>query len=168
MAISLQADSTLPQGYILVDGQRVASVSTTGGLSATLAANTVTTSSLVSGSVTTEKIALSAITANRINLVTSLSSNGYQIMPGGLIMQWGVIGPYTTQVSPSAIFPIPFPTNCIHAQVTSRIRTAGGLGPQGTFGQIVRFDSDRLQLQVQNAEIEPFDSTDLYWFAFGF
>lgn len=61
MAISLQADSTLPQGYILVDGQRVASVSTTGGLSATLAANTVTTSSLVSGSVTTEKIAPGAV-----------------------------------------------------------------------------------------------------------
>ena len=61
MAISLQADSTLPQGYILVDGQRVASVSTTGGLSATLAANTVTTSSLVSGAVTTEKIAPGAV-----------------------------------------------------------------------------------------------------------
>lgn len=61
MAISLQADSTLPQGYILVDGQRVASVSTTGGLSATLAPNTVTTSSLVSGSVTTEKIAPGAV-----------------------------------------------------------------------------------------------------------
>lgn len=61
MSVSLQADSTLPQGYILVDGQRVASVSTTGGLSATLAANTVTTSSLVSGSVTTEKIAPGAV-----------------------------------------------------------------------------------------------------------
>ena len=61
MAISLQADSTLPQGYILVDGQRVASVSTTGGLSATLAANTVTTNALVSGSVTTEKIAPGAV-----------------------------------------------------------------------------------------------------------
>jgi hypothetical protein len=26
MAISLQADSTLPQGYILVDGQRAATI----------------------------------------------------------------------------------------------------------------------------------------------
>ena len=60
MAISLQADSTLPQGYILVDGQRAATISTT-GLSATLAANTVTTSSLVSGAVTTEKIAPGAV-----------------------------------------------------------------------------------------------------------
>lgn len=61
MAISLQADSTLPQGYILVDGQIVASVSTTGGLSATLADNLVTTSALASGSVTTEKIAPGAV-----------------------------------------------------------------------------------------------------------
>ena len=60
MAISLQADSTLPQGYILVDGQRAATISTT-GLSATLAANTVTTSALVSGAVTTEKIAPGAV-----------------------------------------------------------------------------------------------------------
>lgn len=60
MSISLQADSTLPQGYILVDGQRAATISTT-GLSATLAANTVTTSALVSGAVTTEKIALGAV-----------------------------------------------------------------------------------------------------------
>lgn len=66
MSVSLQADSTLPQGYILVDGQRVASVSTTGGLSAALAANTVTTSSLVSGSVTTEKIAPGAVTAAKM------------------------------------------------------------------------------------------------------
>jgi len=140
----------------------------TGSISAVnLAPNSVGTLQLSAGAVTTSKIALSAVTADRINLVTSLSSNGYQIMPGGLIMQWGVVGPFTTQVSPSAVFPIPFPTNCIHAQVTSRIRTAGGLGAQGTFGQIVRFDSTRLQIQVQNAEVEPFDSTDIYWLAFG-
>jgi len=34
MPISLQSDAVLPQGHILVDGQRVASFSTTGGLSA--------------------------------------------------------------------------------------------------------------------------------------
>ena len=44
MAISLQSDPTLPQGYILVDGQRVASVSTTGGLSA----NSINTATLQS------------------------------------------------------------------------------------------------------------------------
>jgi hypothetical protein len=133
-----------------------------------LASDAVTTTNLSAQAVTTDKIALSAVTADRINLVTSLSTNGYQIMPGGLIMQWGRLGPFTTQVSPSATFPIPFPTQCIHAQVTARLFTAGGLGPQGTFGQIVRFDTSRLQLQVQNAEIEPFDSTELFWSALGY
>jgi hypothetical protein len=134
---------------------------------AKLSAQAVTTNKIALTAVTTDKIALSAVTADRINLVTSLSTNGYQIMPGGLIMQWGRLGPFTTQVSPSATFPIPFPTQCIHAQVTARLFTAGSLGPQGTFGQIVRFDTSRLQLQVQNAEIEPFDSTELFWSAIG-
>lgn len=133
-----------------------------------LASDAVITTNLSAQAVTTDKIALSAVTADRINLVTSLSTNGYQIMPNGLIMQWGRLGPFTTQVSPSATFPIPFPTQCIHAQVTARLFTAGGLGPQGTFGQIVRFDTFRLQLQVQNAEIEPFDSTELFWSALGY
>lgn len=80
MAISLQADSTLPQGYILVDGQRAATISTT-GLSATLAANTVTTNALVSGSVTTEKIAPGAvITADLADgAVTAAKMSGGQL-----------------------------------------------------------------------------------------
>jgi hypothetical protein len=59
MSIALQADSTLPQGYILVEGQRAATV-TTAGLSG-LVNNAVTTSALASGAVTTEKIAPGAV-----------------------------------------------------------------------------------------------------------
>jgi hypothetical protein len=79
MAISLQADSTLPQGYILVDGQRAATISTT-GLSATLAANTVTTSALASGAVTTEKIALGAVVTEDLadGAVTAAKMSGGQ------------------------------------------------------------------------------------------
>jgi hypothetical protein len=66
MAISLQADSTLPQGYILVDGQRAATISTT-GLSATLADGLVTTSALASGAVTTEKITGGSVTAAKMS-----------------------------------------------------------------------------------------------------
>jgi hypothetical protein len=66
MAISLQADSTLPQGYILVDGQRAATISTT-GLSATLADGLVTTSALASGAVTTEKIAGGSVTGLKLS-----------------------------------------------------------------------------------------------------
>ena len=133
-----------------------------------IALSAVTTSTLANRSVTTDKIALSAVTADRISLVTSLSTNGYQIMPGGLIMQWGNIGPFTTQASPSAIFPVPFPNNCIHAQVTVRIITAGVSASFDTFGQIVRFDTNRLQMQVQNANVDPHSSVDLFWLALGY
>ena len=133
-----------------------------------LASDSVTTAKLSAQAVTTDKIALSAVTADRINLVTSLSTNGYQIMPGGLIMQWGNIGPFTTQASPSAIFPVPFPNNCIHAQVTARIITAGVAASFDTFGQIVRFDTNSLQMQVQNANIDPHSSVDLFWLALGY
>lgn len=130
--------------------------------------NSVTTAKLSAGAVTTDKIALSAVTADRISLVTSLSTNGYQIMPGGLIMQWGNIGPFTTQASPSAIFPVPFPNNCIHAQVTARIITAGVSASFDTFGQIVRFDTNRLQMQVQNTNVDSHSSVDLFWLALGY
>jgi len=67
MAISLQADSTLPQGYILIDGQRAATISTA-GLSATVwGANAITTNSITDGAVTASKIANNAI----LNLLPS-------------------------------------------------------------------------------------------------
>jgi hypothetical protein len=121
MSISIQSDSTLPQGYILVDGQRAATV-TTAGLSG-LVNNAVTTNALASGAVTTDKIALSAVTANRINLVTSLSTNGYQIMPNGLIMQWGKIDNIDFNETNQGPFllPVSFPNNCLNI-VTTIIR----------------------------------------------
>lgn len=117
MSVSLQADSTLPQGYILVDGQRVASVSTTGGLSATLAANTVTTSSLVSGAVTTEKIAPGAVVTADLadGAVTAAKMSGGQTgsapvygcrawvnFDGGLIDNSPVTAPSTSTFSVTA------------------------------------------------------------------
>ena len=80
MAISLQADSTLPQGYILVDGQRVASVSTTGGLSAnTIATNTITTNTFNVAQEArftniNETLIYPTIQSNVLNLVLSSST----------------------------------------------------------------------------------------------
>lgn len=46
-----------------------------------------------------------------------LSTNGYYIFPGGLIIQWGVS---TGQVSVSTVtFPIPFPNACLNVQATA-------------------------------------------------
>ena len=49
----------------------------------------------------------------------SLAANGYATLPGGLILQWGVVG--STPSSPetyAVTFPIPFPTACFSVVVT--------------------------------------------------
>lgn len=81
--------------------------------------NSVTANKIVSipnNIVTTASIAASAVTADKINLTTSLSSNGYQIMPAGLIIQWGEIKPssYLTDI----VLPIPFPNICLNVQTS--------------------------------------------------
>lgn len=71
-----------------------------------------------------EKVASDAFTgANQ-----SLASNGYQKLPGGLILQWGSInGTYGM----SGAFPIPFPTAVLGAIILPRDNTSGW--PNGNF-----------------------------------
>ena len=45
----------------------------------------------------------------------SLKADGYQIFPGGFIIQWGTWS--NTQTSPKP-FPIPFPTACLNMSAT--------------------------------------------------
>ncbi len=58
MSVSLQADPALQRGYILVDGQRAATV-TTAGLSG-LVDNSVTSEKIVNGAVNNDKLSLAA------------------------------------------------------------------------------------------------------------
>jgi hypothetical protein len=63
MSVSLQADPALQQGYILVDGQKIVTLSPAGGLSATkvnLPNNSVTTEKIVNSAVTNDKLSLAA------------------------------------------------------------------------------------------------------------
>ena len=130
-----------------------------------IALSAVTTSTLANKSVTTDKIALSAVTADRINLVTSLSTNGYQIMPGGLIMQWGKIdsinfnqtnqGPY--------LFPESFPNNCLNI-VTTIIRSTGVSGVLKEYVNTVTLSS----FKVYGDYDVTASTAALYWQAIGF
>ena len=66
-----------------------------------------------------------AITALKLALANKgsnqlLATNGYQKLPGGLIIQWGQVGNITRTVN----FPIPFPNACLVA--TSGITGASG------------------------------------------
>lgn len=49
-----------------------------------------------------------------VGLGQFLGGNGYQYLPGGILVQWGTFAPSTlATVTPYTIsFPIPFPTNC--------------------------------------------------------
>lgn len=49
----------------------------------------------------------------------SLTTNGYQKLPGGLVMQWGTETGYTTgSATGSVTFPIAFPTACLNVTAT--------------------------------------------------
>ena len=97
-----------------------------------------------------------------------LSSNGYQRLPGGLIIQWGESGTYTTQATFSAVFPIPFTAQCFNVQATWKLNKAGSAGADDTWAQTVNYDKNRAQFQVQNAT-NPIPSIGrVAWFAVGY
>lgn len=51
----------------------------------------------------------------------SRSSNGYQLIPGGLIVQWGISSQSTGGSDPFVVFPIPFPTAVLHLSTSDYI-----------------------------------------------
>ena len=62
---------------------------------------------------------LTQITAPK-NTVTG--NNGYTFLPGGMIVQWGIINPYPTPLQSATtiplVFNIPYPTACVNVQMT--------------------------------------------------
>ena len=50
----------------------------------------------------------------------SKSVNGYQKLPGGLIMQWGTISVPTGTAGATVTFPIAFPTACLNANASAQ------------------------------------------------
>lgn len=48
----------------------------------------------------------------------SLTANGFQKLPGGMILQWGTLNVNYNQTSTSVSFPIAFPTACLNAGAT--------------------------------------------------
>ena len=54
----------------------------------------------------------------------SLAGNGYQKLPGGLIIQWGLTGSAGTVRDVSAAFPIAFPNACFQATMSTTTLSA--------------------------------------------
>lgn len=83
----------------------------------------------ISGDTGVDQVTLAALAAKfSASGMQSLTTNGYQKLPGGLILQWGFIDTITRTVN----FPIPFPTACLVA--TSGI--TGTSGNAATWSQM--------------------------------
>ena len=68
-----------------------------------------------SGNVTASNISLGNVTMSQNNLLGSMSTNGWQRLPSGLIMQWGSVSSHS---SATITFPIPFTTACFSVVAT--------------------------------------------------
>ncbi|TCC56012.1 phage tail protein, partial [Citrobacter braakii] len=54
-------------------------------------------------------------------------ASGYQKLPGGLIIQWGVSGASSSTGQATATFPIAFPNNLINVMVSEQSNSAGAV-----------------------------------------
>lgn len=88
---------------------------------------------------------------------TSLTQNGYQKLPGGLIMQWGYNSAGGNQ--PTVTFPIAFPTACLNIMLT-REALADSSGVD--FAPAAASTLNTTSVLVSNAN-GPF-----YWLALGY
>jgi len=76
-----------------------------------------TFAALAGSSTQTFSVSPGASTNQAVNFgqfASSLSANGYQILPGGLILQWGITSAFPTGASTSSVtgtFPVNFPNN---------------------------------------------------------
>lgn len=99
----------------------------------------------------------------------SLATNGYQKLPGGLIIQWGswsgvTNGSNTTSIS----FPISFPNTCLN--VTATLNGATGVGSgYGPYINTSTLSTSSFSFGVVS-DIGGWIalSTSLYWFAIGY
>jgi hypothetical protein len=89
----------------------------------------------------------------------SLSSDGYQKLPGGLIIQWGTFTPSSSTTS--LTFPIAFSTACLTVQTMDRFT-----GDTGGGNQLTALNADPT---TTGAVFSSSTAVSLvYWFALGY
>jgi hypothetical protein len=88
----------------------------------------------------------------------STSTNGFQKLPGGLILQWGSFTATTT--TQSITFPIQFPSACINVQLTQRVdNDTDGANSSGLLRSAP--STTGVSFSVNSGRI-------FYWFAVGY
>ena len=129
-----------------------------------LSSNAITTINLVSENIEINTLSSNTITANIftnfIGTNQSLSNDGYQKFPGGLIVQWGNFLSPSSGGQATVTFPIPFPSICTSVQVTKRDDgSTGGFGTNP--GLRAAPTTTQVNFSCQNSTIN-------YWIAIGF
>jgi hypothetical protein len=108
---------------------------------------------------------IKAYVDNKSATTQSLTQNGYQVFPSGLIIQWGVKSNVSESSISVANFPIAFPNACLNATATARNSSGGNTASFDYFSQVVSFNTTSLTLKSQNLGSST-DST--YWQAIGY
>lgn len=95
----------------------------TGNLTGNVTGNVTGSSGSCTGNAAT--VTDGVVTANFTGSNQSKATNGYQKLPGGLIMQWGTYSGHSGWSSVNVTFPIAFPTATVNVHTTIQ---AGQLG----------------------------------------
>lgn len=93
----------------------------------------------------------------------SLSANGYQVLPGGGIRQWGYASQPAPTATTSVTFPLAFPNDCL--SVTISPDTTGGTG--NTAAKIIAGGVSTTGFTADSATGSS-TKTGLYWMAEGY
>jgi hypothetical protein len=99
-------------------------------------------------------------TSGALNFDKSLTANGWQKLPSGLIMQWGTSSSVAQDTSVSVTFPIAFLSACVSIQIT-------GISSRQDTGQGVQTVSNAstTQFQINNGQDA---AMTFFWFAIGY
>ena len=119
----------------------------------------------ISGDTGVDQVTLAALAAKFTGSANqSLTSDGYQKLPGGLILQWGVVpsvGSGTVTVS----FPISFSSSVFQVNATRQQAVGGDSGGGSTAApQVVTISLDSA---VINPCVNNNDKSGIFWFAIG-
>jgi hypothetical protein len=111
------------------------------------------------GNATTNVFSMTSISTNFTGSNQSLSTSGYQKLPGGLIMQWGVVNPTANNVT-TVTFPTAFPSVCVNVQLT-----IVGSGTSDVYVMRLNEGAGTTNFVIRNSQGTAFTT---YWFAIGY
>jgi len=158
-----------PASGVLTNCTGTAAGLTAGNATVSAACSGLAQAALSAQFATTQPIATSNTTIASTEFVVrgySHSSNGYEKLPSGLIMQWGTTTDYTTESGKTITLPIAFPNGILNATATllaPSIPTAN----YDQFAQVYTLTATTIGIFINNgsASVYPVKAA---WFAIGY